>query len=239
MGSKIKPIAWIRRQFNKLAKWWLNRQAPPGEFIVYINEQEEQLLKQHGGAGEEWQDTGIKSFFFKKIIGFIKDKIIKPIVDVVTAIIKPIVKVVDGFLGLFGMSFGAPDMPTPEAFDNNNKGILVNKQSNVASLPVVYGERLLGGTRVFVATEGTDQKFLYVCLAVAEGEIDSYTGLLLNDEEQNISFTTGSVHSVIGGNYTIKGNAKVCLFLNDSRTELTHVGRSAFIIYVKTIWFDS
>jgi hypothetical protein len=211
MGSKIKPIAWIRRQFNKLAKWWLNRQAPPGEFIVYINEQEEQLLKQHGGAGEEWQDTGIKSFFFKSIVRSITravKSVVKAVTKVVSAIVKPIVKVVDGFLGLFGMSFGAPDMPTPESFDNNNQGILVNKQSNVASLPVVYGVRLLGGTRVFVATEGTDQKFLYVCLAVAEGEIDSYTGLLLNDEEQNISFTTGSVHSVIGGNYTIKGNAK-------------------------------
>ena len=33
--------------------------------------------------------------------------------------------------------------------DNFEKGLLINKQSNDASIPVVYGERLVGGTRVF------------------------------------------------------------------------------------------
>ena len=80
-------ISWIKRQFNKVAKWWLDRQAPPGESIVYINEQEEQLLKKHGGAGVEWQDTGIKSFFFKKIFRAVK-RVVKSVVKVVSKVVR-------------------------------------------------------------------------------------------------------------------------------------------------------
>ena len=34
-------------------------------------------------------------------------------------------------------------------FDDFERGILLNKQSNDANIPVIYGERLVGGTRVF------------------------------------------------------------------------------------------
>ena len=40
-----------------------------------------------------------------------------------------------------------PDFGTGE-FDDFEKGILLNKQSNDANIPVIYGERLVGGTRV-------------------------------------------------------------------------------------------
>jgi hypothetical protein len=50
--------------------------------------------------------------------------------------------------------------------DNFEKGILLNKQSNDASIPVVYGERLVGGTRVFVETSGSDNTYLYVCFNI-------------------------------------------------------------------------
>ena len=41
-----------------------------------------------------------------------------------------------------------PDFGTTD-FDDFEKGILLNKQSNDASIPVIYGTRLVGGTRVF------------------------------------------------------------------------------------------
>ena len=65
-----------------------------------------------------------------------------------------------------------PDYGTTD-FDATEKGILLNKQSNNASIPVVYGERLVGGTRVFIETSGTDNTYLYVALILAEGEINS------------------------------------------------------------------
>ena len=41
--------------------------APPGESLAYINPEEAALLKSLGGAGEDVNGTGIKSYFFKKI----------------------------------------------------------------------------------------------------------------------------------------------------------------------------
>jgi len=41
--------------------------APPGESLAYINPEEAALLKSLGGAGEDINGTGIKSYFFKKI----------------------------------------------------------------------------------------------------------------------------------------------------------------------------
>jgi len=41
--------------------------APPGESLAYINPEEAALLKSLGGAGEDINGTGIKSYFFKKV----------------------------------------------------------------------------------------------------------------------------------------------------------------------------
>ena len=43
------------------------RMAPPGESLAYINKDEAKLLKSRGGAGEDVNGTGIKSYFIKKI----------------------------------------------------------------------------------------------------------------------------------------------------------------------------
>ena len=74
-----------------------------------------------------------------------------------------------------------PDYGTTD-FDATEKGILVNKQSNNASIPVVYGERLVGGTRVFIETSGTDNTYLYVALILAEGEINSIEEIRVDDK---------------------------------------------------------
>ena len=43
------------------------KMAPPGESLAYINPAEAKLLKSIGGAGEDVNGTGIKSYFFKKV----------------------------------------------------------------------------------------------------------------------------------------------------------------------------
>nr|BAR20351.1 phage tail protein [uncultured Mediterranean phage uvMED] len=68
------------------------------------------------------------------------------------------------------------------SYDDFEKGLLINKQSNDASIPVVYGERLVGGTRVFVETSGTDNTYLYICLVLAEGEINDITEIRVDDK---------------------------------------------------------
>ena len=74
-----------------------------------------------------------------------------------------------------------PDYGTTD-FDTTEKGILVNKQSNNASIPVVYGERLVGGTRVFISTSGTNNIYLYVALVLCEGEINSIEEIRVDDK---------------------------------------------------------
>ena len=80
-------------------------------------------------------------------------------------------------------------LPQPEIpefgetdFDSFEKGILLNKQSNDATIPVVYGERLLGGVRVFLETSGTDNEFLYMALVLCEGEINSIEEIRVDDK---------------------------------------------------------
>jgi hypothetical protein len=49
------------------------------------------------------------------------------------------------------------------------KGTLVNKDSNNNPIPVVYGKRQVGLTRVFVESSGTDNQYLYVAGVLCEG----------------------------------------------------------------------
>ena len=44
------------------------KMAPPGEDLAYINKDEAALLKSLGGAGEDINGTGIKSYFIKKLV---------------------------------------------------------------------------------------------------------------------------------------------------------------------------
>jgi hypothetical protein len=80
-------------------------------------------------------------------------------------------------------------IPTPEIpdfgvgeFDDYATGLLLNKQSNDASIPVVYGERLIGGTRVMLQSSGATNEYLYICLAISEGEINAIDEIRINDQ---------------------------------------------------------
>jgi hypothetical protein len=58
----------------------LERHAPTGEFLAYINSDEAALLKNRGGSGEVANESGIKSY------GFLK-KIFKPVAKVLDKIV--------------------------------------------------------------------------------------------------------------------------------------------------------
>ncbi len=74
-----------------------------------------------------------------------------------------------------------PDFGTNE-FDDFERGILLNKQSNDANIPIIYGERLVGGTRVFMETSGTDNTYLYMAIVMAEGEINDIEEIRVDDK---------------------------------------------------------
>ena len=74
-----------------------------------------------------------------------------------------------------------PDFGTSD-FDDTEKGILVNKQSNDASIPVVYGERLVGGTRIYLQSSGDSNTYLYMAIVMSEGEINSIEEIKVDDK---------------------------------------------------------
>jgi hypothetical protein len=74
-----------------------------------------------------------------------------------------------------------PDFGTTD-FDDFERGILLNKQSNDANIPVIYGTRLVGGTRVFMETSGTDNTYLYMAIVLGEGEINDITEIRVDDK---------------------------------------------------------
>ena len=93
--------------------------------------------------------------------------------NVVKAVQNIVQKVVSWFIDI-------PEIPdTPQA--EEIRGTQLNKQSNNAQIPVIYGERLVGGTRVFLETSGTDNTYLYGAMVLAEGEINAITEIQVND----------------------------------------------------------
>ena len=107
-------------------------------------------------------------------------KIFKGITSVVTDIISWIIDI--------------PEPPGPPEQNAFEKGILVNKQSNNASIPVVYGTRLLGGTRVFIGVEGATNQYLYICIVLCEGEINGINKIRVDDTD--VTFTGSLAHGV-------------------------------------------
>ena len=61
MATHLSSITGIGSSAKKLAAL-LQKKAPPGEKLAFINDREAALLKRHGGSGKEVEDTGIKSY---------------------------------------------------------------------------------------------------------------------------------------------------------------------------------
>ena len=106
-----------------------------------------------------------------------------------TAILGTIIKsVIGGFAISKAISWLAPKPELPDfTQDAEATGVLVNKQSNNANIPVIYGTRLVGGTRVFLETSGNDNQYLYGALVLCEGEINGITKIYVEDKEITFS----------------------------------------------------
>jgi hypothetical protein len=122
---------------------------------------------------------------FKKL-----KKAFKKAVDVVVGAVTGIISGIGKIFQPFGFS---PDIPD-YGFDEQGgtqadaiQGVLLNKDSAIAHVPVVYGTRMVGGIRVFVSTNGSTNQYLYVALVLAEGQVNAATQLLIDDNTVTIS----------------------------------------------------
>ena len=81
-----------------------------------------------------------------------------------------------------GLWTGYLNDPDLNGTNDIEKGILLNKQSNDASIPVIYGTRMIGGTRCFMESSGATNTYLYMALVMCEGEINDITSIKIDDK---------------------------------------------------------
>ena len=114
------------------------------------------------------------------------EKIVDAAFDIVSDVVDIVVDIVEDVIGWLNPIPDIPDFGDNLA-DQNAKGVLVNKFSANAHIPIVYGTRKVGGNVVFLETSGTDNEFLYMAIILSEGEIDDITKIFINDNEVTFS----------------------------------------------------
>ena len=136
--------------------------------------------------------------WFSDIVDWFKDKI-APIVGIIVGIVAfPVLGLMGAIaagaaaaavtqvgMGMVSSAFDVPDYSgnVTDGATGMNQGVLVNKVGTNQPIPVVYGYRRVGGTRVYVsAGGGSDNKDLYFVMVFAEGEINAFKKLLLDDK---------------------------------------------------------
>ena len=138
-------------------------------------------------------------------------------------------------------------------------GTKVNKQSNVAPIPVVYGERKISGTRVFVSNGDSSNTYLYIILALCEGEINSIGDIYIDDILSTDSKFDGLVNITkyvgtdtqaadqtfidadIGwtSNHQLKGTAYLAVRLKWSSDAFTGMPNIQAVVQGRKIWTGS
>jgi len=131
------------------------------------------------------------------------------IVKSVSKVFKSATKVVSGVIGaVSGIANKAvswlipqPSVPDYGSFSSpenleSARGILINKSSNNAPIPIIYGTRQVGGTRVYLDTgDAGVNNYLYMCLVLAEGEIDSIQEIQIDDKV--VTWTGALTHGTL------------------------------------------
>jgi len=133
--------------------------------------------------------------------------VVDAVVDFGKSIVKGAVGLVKGIVSVFTSPFGTKfDAPDVNYNDSQAiQGVLLNKDSAISNIPVVYGTRMVGGTRVFVSTNGSTNQYLYLAFVVAEGQCNGYTSLLIDDNTVPLdSYAHGVVATPSSGNYANK-----------------------------------
>ena len=80
---------------------------------------------------------------------------------------------------------------------DQTRGVLLTKRGTNVDIPVIYGQRRVGGRIIFAETKGTDNQYLYVVYVIGEGEIHKISSIYVDDVKlpnANPSFNT--VHNV-------------------------------------------
>ena len=111
---------------------------------------------------------------------------IKDIIDIIDDIVDGITDIIEDVISWLVPMPDIPDFGEMYA-DQTAKGVLVNKFSANAYIPIIYGTRKVGGNVVFLETSGADNQYLYMVIVLGEGEIDGIDALFINDQQVTLS----------------------------------------------------
>jgi hypothetical protein len=152
-------------------------------------------------------------------MGIIGD-IVGGITGAIGGIIGGVSSIVSGVIGFL--------KPTPpKQTISGASGVLVNKDSNEEPIPVIYGKRQVGITRVFIESSGSDNKYLYMAGILCEGGgngIELIDEIYLDDKLVTWSgaLTDGTVRTVSSSDTNFyKGESLVsiqCFYGKDDQT---------------------
>ena len=174
----------LRRDGGILTLEDAKRMAPPGESLAYINPDEAALLKSLGGAGEDINGTGIKSYFLKKVFRKAKKAV------------KKVVKSPIGKAAILGaLTFGIPGTQFGGFAGKGALGKFFGKGSFNPFLRKVAGDTAfsgLGGLLSKAGMVGSGGGLTGLGKLATIGGISSLGGLMAagaQDEEDEIDFS--------------------------------------------------
>jgi hypothetical protein len=155
------------------ARDMLQKRAPEGEFLAYINPEEAGILKALGGAGQDINATGVPSFFVKKIF-----KAAKSAVKGVTNAVKSVAKSPIGRIALT-VAAGYYLGPMVSGFSSNPfvQGALRGGLANLA-VQAVSGQKInFGEVLTSAALGGVTQGLTQGQTGGIDGATDATQGL--------------------------------------------------------------
>lgn len=103
----------------------------------------------------------------------------------ITGAIKSIVNIVMKVVSLVSMPFGKPfggldGQSQSESFINEVK---INKESGVSNVPIVYGRRRIGGTRIYVGVQSGNSNFLTTITTLMYGQVNGFYKIYIDEKE--------------------------------------------------------
>ena len=155
---------------------------------------------------------------WKKITKKIK-KIVKKI-----PIVKKIVKVIEKIWHSIVPKM--PDMPDLNDL-LDNEGVLLNQRASDAPLPIIYGTRKVGGSIAFIAVS-TDNQFLYLVLAVCEGQVEGMKELFIDEKlyaTYTGSYSAFGTDQTISSTYAVSTSAPSATNLTIDTTHQVYLGK--------------
>ena len=148
--------------------------------------------------------------------------VVRSVTKAVKGVVKGVGKVIGGVVSAvtspFGASTDVPDYDIGQDQTQAIQGVLLNQEGAVREIPIIYGERQVGGTRVFTSTNGSTNQYLYVAMVLSEGQCNAMTKLLIDNNEIPLSSYAHGVQATVGsGRY--EGRLKAQFF--DGRDDQT------------------